>query len=41
MLSGGSLFVVVAAAHRRGILRRGCGQVWAAAQHGAPQGVAA
>jgi hypothetical protein len=35
-----SLSMEVEAAHRRGISARGCGQVWVAAQHGAPLGVA-
>jgi hypothetical protein len=35
-----SLSLALAAAHRRGMLARVAGQVWAAAQHGAPPGVA-
>ena len=40
MLSAGSGLLGKLAAHRRGISARGCGQAWAAAQHGAPPGVA-
>ncbi|MGB8478359.1 MAG: hypothetical protein WCE63_05910 [Acidobacteriaceae bacterium] len=35
-----SLSMAVAAAHRRGMLERVAGQVWAAAQHGGPRGIA-
>jgi hypothetical protein len=35
-----SLSMAVAAAHRRGMLARVAGQVWAAAQHGGPRGIA-